>query len=529
VGRSGPAPRVPAPVDVEPEEPAAVDEPVDEVDDDEVEVDEVEPEVEVDAVDAWADDVEVDEVAEALEAGPRGDGGEGEDVAADGFDGYDDTYADEYEAAEGDHDGDDATAEAEAGGWSDEGYADEPDEAYDEAPAATPTNVDALFARLKADAEAARVEREEHGDDAAGGGVAVLAEEDDGGPGADDGDGHDDYDDHEAYEDGGPEGDEAFDQGYDEPGDEPHAEVEDEEAGDGEVAGEGEAGEHGLRVVPESYTRGAVAHLRPDRFDAPAPVEPAPVAHDAHDDAHDEHDHVDDDVHHHGHDDHDDEVSYASDPVAGDEDLVAQRDSALASVEHELGRRLKRVLADEQNEVLDLLRRTKPSTSDDLLAAIGGHTVRYTDAARDELGQAALWGAASVGGEPDGSYEALAVELAQAVVEPLRERIARSFLDAGGDLDDVTGRLRSLYREWKGQRIAAAVRHYAVAAYAQGAYGSMPDGTPLRWLVDRTSDPCPDADDNALAGAVCKGEAFPTGDHCPPAHAGCRCMVVPAE
>jgi hypothetical protein len=208
---------------------------------------------------------------------------------------------------------------------------------------------------------------------------------------------------------------------------------------------------------------------------------------------------------------------------------VHQRDTTLAAVEQELNRRLKRVLADEQNEVLDLLRRTKPATSDDLLPALGSHTARYTEAAREELGAAASWGAAAVGGEPDGSCDALAVELGQTVVEPLRERIARSFGAAGGDLDDVTGRLRALYREWKGQRIGAAVRHYAVAAYAQGAYGAVPDGTPLRWLVDRTSDPCPDADDNALAGAVCKGEAFPTGDHCPPAHLGCRCMVVPAE
>lgn len=227
--------------------------------------------------------------------------------------------------------------------------------------------------------------------------------------------------------------------------------------------------------------------------------------------------------------DEDDESAMAGAPVAGDDDLVQQRDEALTGVEQELNRRLKRVLADEQNEVLDLLRRTKPAASDDLLPALGAHTARYTEASREELAAAASWGAAAVGGEPDGSCDALSVELAQALVEPLRERIERSFVEATGDLDEINGRLRALYREWKGQRIATAVRHYSVAAYAQGAYGAMADGTPLRWLVDRSSDPCPDADDNALAGAVCKGEAFPTGDHCPPAHLGCRCMVVPAE
>ena len=33
--------------------------------------------------------------------------------------------------------------------------------------------------------------------------------------------------------------------------------------------------------------------------------------------------------------------------------------------------------------------------------------------------------------------------------------------------------------------------------------------------------------DNALAGAVPKGEPFPTGDLVPPVHPGCRCVIVP--
>jgi hypothetical protein len=68
-----------------------------------------------------------------------------------------------------------------------------------------------------------------------------------------------------------------------------------------------------------------------------------------------------------------------------------------------------------------------------------------------------------------------------------------------------------------------------MAAYSQGAYRAVPDGTAVRWLVDRGSDACPDADDNALADGVRKGEAFPTGDRCAPAHPGCRCLVAPLD
>jgi hypothetical protein len=41
--------------------------------------------------------------------------------------------------------------------------------------------------------------------------------------------------------------------------------------------------------------------------------------------------------------------------------------------------------------------------------------------------------------------------------------------------------------------------------------------------------PCPDCDDNALAGPTPRGEVFPTGQPHPPAHAGCRCLLVPVR
>jgi cell division septum initiation protein DivIVA len=211
-----------------------------------------------------------------------------------------------------------------------------------------------------------------------------------------------------------------------------------------------------------------------------------------------------------------------------DAEVLAARDETLEQVERDLGRRLKRVLADEQNEVFDLLRRDKPVSIDDVVPGPTEHAHRYANAALADLGTAATHGAASADGEVAGSCAALADELGQSLVEPMRERITRSFDECDGDLEEVTERLRSLYREWKGQRIGEAVRHYTAAAYAWGVYEAAPPGAPLRWLVDRTGESCPDADDNALAGEVSKGEAFPTGVRCSPAHPGCRCLVVPA-
>jgi DivIVA domain-containing protein len=215
-------------------------------------------------------------------------------------------------------------------------------------------------------------------------------------------------------------------------------------------------------------------------------------------------------------------------PLTPEEALLAERDAALSPVERELGRRLKRILADEQNEVLDLLRRGRSVAFDDIVPAPDEHADRFAIAASGDLDAAADHGAASVGGLIAESCDELAGQLGRTLVEPLRTRIERSFDDCDGDLEEVTERLRALYREWKGQHIGTAVRHYAAAAYAWGAYTAAPDGTELCWLVDRSGEACPDADDNALAGGVSKGEPFPTGDRCSPAHPGCRCLVVPA-
>jgi len=222
-----------------------------------------------------------------------------------------------------------------------------------------------------------------------------------------------------------------------------------------------------------------------------------------------------------------DDAEVEPDDLDPDAAVLHERDTHLGPVERELGRRLKRVLADEQNQVFDLLRRDQPEGLDDVVPPAAEHAQRYAKAALADLDVAALSGAASVDREVSGSCSALAAELGESLVEPMRERIARSFDECEGDLEEVTERLRSLYREWKGQRIGAAVRHYAAAAYSWGVYEATPSDSELRWLVDRTGEACPDADDNALASGVRKGEAFPTGVLCSPAHPDCRCLVVP--
>lgn len=225
-------------------------------------------------------------------------------------------------------------------------------------------------------------------------------------------------------------------------------------------------------------------------------------------------------------------VSDAESPVPDeDEALLQRRDTAVEDVQHRLARRLKRALQDEQNDVLDRLRvlRDRPR-ADVLLPPADDHPARYRDEAAALLAEAAEAGAKFVDLSPGAvSVDDLAASLATDVVDPLRRRLERS-LEEGADEDQplVVERIGAAYREVKGRRIEQLAADHVVAAFSRGAVTATPEGAAFRWVVDDEGGPCPDCDDNALAGPTPRGEAFPTGQSHPPAHAGCRCLLVPA-
>ena len=221
-----------------------------------------------------------------------------------------------------------------------------------------------------------------------------------------------------------------------------------------------------------------------------------------------------------------------------DETALGHRDELLDPIEETLVRQLKRVLQDEQNEVLDRLRRKRRRRPGPALPDPEEQAARFREVAESILGDAVRAGvrfgspAASEAHADEGAARTVAEALAREISEPLRLRLERCFADEGDDdaeSDDgveVSERVSSVYRQWRGQDLEPLARHHAVTAFGLGAYAAYPEGTNLRWLVD-DDGPCPDCDDNALAGAVPKGEAYPTGQLHPPAHPGCRCILVP--
>ncbi|MDP8937160.1 MAG: hypothetical protein M3O23_05445, partial [Actinomycetota bacterium] len=210
-----------------------------------------------------------------------------------------------------------------------------------------------------------------------------------------------------------------------------------------------------------------------------------------------------------------------------DENALARRDEILEPVESELTRALKRVLQDEHNEVLDRLRRTRSSAADAVLGDHEAQVARYQTAATPFLDRAAAAGARGAGGDDRRSVAGdLAEALARELVEPLRSRLEQALDQGTGDEGGLFDSISSIYRQWKVQQIEPLARHAAATAFTRGRFDATPEGTALRWLVDDDGGRCPDCDDNALAGPVAKGEGFPTGQTHPPAHPGCRCLLV---
>jgi DivIVA domain-containing protein len=227
-----------------------------------------------------------------------------------------------------------------------------------------------------------------------------------------------------------------------------------------------------------------------------------------------------------------DSSSRTDEGTVGDDGEAAlqRRDAAVEDVEQRLTRRLKRALQDEQNDVLDRLRvhRGRP-TAAALLPTVDDHAPCYREAAASLLAEAVDAGARFLDAAPaDAKVEDLVTGLADDVVAPLRRRLERS-LEEGADEEHalVVERIGAAYREVKGRRVEQLASDYVVAAFSRGLVAAAPEGALLRWVVDDGGEPCPDCDDNVLAGPTLAGEAYPTGQAHPPAHAGCRCLLVP--
>ena len=211
-----------------------------------------------------------------------------------------------------------------------------------------------------------------------------------------------------------------------------------------------------------------------------------------------------------------------------DAGAFAKRDEVLAPIVVAMSRKLKRVLADEENEVLEYLRGKKNAlTIDAMVGEQEVHAKRYGDAISEDI-MAAAKGAAKSAKVAD-VIPTVDVLIGVQLVKPLRDRLAKAIEQNGTDRVAMAKALRGVYRQWKSQHIDEQVDDIACLSYSRGFFAGVKPGTQVCWMVDPNGPECPDAEDNSLAGSIALGKEFPTGNLHPLAHAGCRCLLAPVQ
>lgn len=224
--------------------------------------------------------------------------------------------------------------------------------------------------------------------------------------------------------------------------------------------------------------------------------------------------------------------------IAADPALFAARDEVLSSVVSQMARKLKRVLADEQNDVLQHLKTKKSSLEmDAFLGSVAEQAGRYVSAISDELMAAAGAGAKSVKASGGSSRRVTQKAIADHVTTTISEGFIAKFREdtriaigeAEGDRDILSGLMRDVYRAWKMELLDLNIDDIACCAYGKGGFLALEPGARISWMVDPNAPCCSECEDNSLAGALEKGAEFPTGHSFAPAHSGCRCLVHPVQ
>ena len=222
-----------------------------------------------------------------------------------------------------------------------------------------------------------------------------------------------------------------------------------------------------------------------------------------------------------------------------DAQIFSKRDDALTPMIEVLAKKLKRVLADEENAMLNYLQSKKAQVAlEKVLPTFDSHVQSFVEATSKDLIEAAMAGAQSLSKSLKADLrkkisntavmQVMSKKLADEIVLPLRTRIQKCAEKSAGDSNEMSSLIRTVYREWKMQQVDKLVGDVTRLAYSRGAYLVLDAGTKVCWMVDPNGPPCADAEDNSLAGAIARGENFPTGHEHPVIHSGCRCLVVPA-
>ncbi|MEY3482318.1 MAG: hypothetical protein RLZ40_361 [Actinomycetota bacterium] len=227
-------------------------------------------------------------------------------------------------------------------------------------------------------------------------------------------------------------------------------------------------------------------------------------------------------------------------PRPVDPAIFRQRDEVVSGVLDAMRRAVKRLVADDENTVLTHVGTKRSSLLvETMMPGIADQSHRYAEAIREEVTAIAVNAARSLSESRRADLRKVIVDgavlesvesfIVSDLLHPLRERITAAVKQSANDRDVLMKSIRGEFAVWKSQRVESVVVDIAHLAYARGLFLGCENASHVCWAVDPDGPACADAEDNALAGRVRRGEKFPTGHEQPLAHAGCRCLVVPLD
>lgn len=214
-------------------------------------------------------------------------------------------------------------------------------------------------------------------------------------------------------------------------------------------------------------------------------------------------------------------------------DVQKSRDSALEDVKEGASRRLKRLLQEDQNLLLDRLRTHKGKGSfDESISPPAEQLDRFRSGMGDPLSEAFRVGRRTAGVEAGDPSRAVGDLIGKQLVNPLRRdlgRIVDAGLAAGDTSRAIAERASDVFRVWKGVRTELLGEGLVYSAFHQGLIDGWrsQDQTNKKWVFSAGEGDCPRGicQTNADAGSVGLSDPFPSGHLAPPAHGGCTCTL----
>ncbi len=213
-----------------------------------------------------------------------------------------------------------------------------------------------------------------------------------------------------------------------------------------------------------------------------------------------------------------------------------------APLRGQASRRIKRVVQDDQNSLLEGLRiggvdeakrivsetesiaRAYADVMGSFVQPVVEESSRYFQ--RIQILQGAAGGKWNVSVKPSVEMRAAVDELALELAEEVSTRVLGVITAGVGDeLAALSTRLGATFRELKTEFVETLVSDM-ISILVSTWLITCTDIAKVTWVRGGPGG-CADCEDNELEGIIDVGNNFPTGNPAPPAHIGCRCLLVP--